>query len=436
MDTREYESRKTLLHLIRSGQSVAAATKAVGRSRSWGHKWWGRFQSTQDWASLRDQPRTPHHQPTQLSASVRQAIRHARSALEAQAHEKAGLGYIGAYAIQAHLRAQNVQPVPSISSVERELRAAGLVRPYHAAAVAVHYPHLCPTQPHELIQADILPRHLTGGNAIACFNAIDVVSRYPSGRQFARRTARNACEFLWAVWQEQGIPRYQQLDNESCFSGGVTHPAVVGQVLHLGLFVGTQLVFSPFYHPQSNGSVERFHQEYARFVWQRESLPDLAAVRQRSRLFFGRYRASGHQRPLQGRSPNDCHPASSSRTIPPDYRLPRSLPSTVGQVHFMRAVTEQSQVRVLNLAWDVPQAQAHQGVWVTLRITLSGATLSVFDAPPDTASRICYITHPFPLHKEVVLLAPPFQPPQHAPHWLAWVSRTLRRLTHSLSTMS
>ncbi len=50
--------------------------------------------------------------------------------------------------------------------------------------------------------------------------------------------------------------------HKGCFSGGFTHPYVLGRVLRLGLLVGIELVYSPFYHPKSNGTVERFHQGY------------------------------------------------------------------------------------------------------------------------------------------------------------------------------
>jgi len=438
MDTQEYGKRKTLVHLIRSGRSVAQAAKEVGRNRSWGNKWWRRFRDSQDWEALRDRPRTPKRQPRKLPSAVREAIRRARSELEAEAEEKDHLGYIGAFAIQARLREWNVCLLPSITSIERELRRAGIAKPRQKVVSAeVHYPHLQPTRPHELNQADILPRYLSGGTAIACFNALDVVSRYPSGRQYASRTAQNACDFLWAVWQEQGIPDYQQVDNEGCFSGGFTHPGVLGKVVRLGLLVGTQMVFSPFYHPESNGTVERFHQDYAKFVWQKETLPDLSAVRQRSALFYRNYRASHHHSQLQGRSPSECHLAQPGRWIPPGFHLPERLPLTAGQVHFIRAVDEHRQVKVLNLDWEVPKAQPNQGVWVTLNLTLSGATLSVFDFAPDAAKRTRLATHPFPLKEEVIPLAKEFQPkrPQQ-PAWFDLATRAVGYLVYRLSTIS
>lgn len=174
-----------------------------------------------------------------------------------------------------------------------------------------------------------------------------MVSRYPSGRQYTRRTAKNACEFLWSVWQEQGIPVYQQVDNESCFSSGFTHAGVLGQVVRLALLVGTQLVFSPFYHPESNGSVERFHQDYVHFVWQKALLPDLPAVRRRSALFYHHYPISCHHSQLQGRSPKECHLAVPGRKIPSGFRLPKRSPLTAGQVHFIRTI------RTMISPWNV-----------------------------------------------------------------------------------
>ena len=431
--TQEYELRKTLVHLVRAGQSPAAAARQLGRSRAWGYKWWARFQVRQCWEDLKDHSRAPRRVSNKLPEAVHQAIRQTRSELEAETHERDGLGYIGAPAIQARLREQGIQPLPSISTIERTLHAAGMTRPHFVQAREVTYPHLNPEVPHQLIQADILPRYLTGGEAVACFNAIDVVSRYPSGRQYARRTAENACRFLLETWREQGLPHYQQVDNEACFSGGFKHPGVLGQVVRLALLVGTELVFSPFYHPESNGYVERFHQDYARFVWERVHLSDHEAVRQRSRRFFSLYRNSQHHSQLRGRSPAQVHREVPTSALPDDFELPKRLPLTAGRVHFIRAVDKQGQVKVLNLQWDVPRAQPGQGVWVTLDIQTSSATLQVFDAAPDAPQRHCLATHPFPLREKVQPAPQPEPPPPTWVRAVVWVAGVASRL---LSTMS
>lgn len=433
----DVELRRTLVHLVRSGKKIAGAAEEVGRSRAWGYGWWKRYAERQDWQALEGRSRRPHHSPRRLSEATYRLVRQARSELEAEAQDPQRLGYLGASAVRARLQESGVAPVPSVSSIERELRRAGMTRPRTKQAVPdIHYPHLQPSRPHQLIQADILPRCLSGGAETACFNAVDVVSRYASGRQYEQRTAANACDFLWQVWQEQGVPEYQQVDNEDCFSGGHTHPHVLGRVIRLALYCGVRLVFSPVYHPASNGFVERFHQEYARFVWQKDCLPDLAAVRQRSALFFSLYRASRHHAELQGQSPASLHAAArAGRTLPPDLRLPNRLPLTAGQVHFMRAVDQNRQVKVLNSLWNVPTAQPGQGVWVTLHLSPRSAVLSVFDDAPDAAQWTCLAKHPFPLKEEVQPLQPAFR--THSPAARpSWLDRLLKPLRLKPSTMS
>ncbi len=416
MKTNEVERRKQFVHLVRSGQNKAQAARIVERSRSWGSKWWQRY-CQEGWQGLEDRSRRPKRHPTRLPEEVRTAIRRVRSELEATASQAEQLGYIGAAAIRGRLQEEGIQPLPSISSIERELRRAGMTHPRRkTTATEIVYPHLRPSRPHELNQADILPRFLSGGEAVACFNAIDVVSRYPTTAQYARRTAQNACAFLWRVWQEQGLPRYQQVDNESCFSGGYSHPYVLGKVVRLALWVGVELVFSPFYHPKSNCFVERFHQDYAAFVWDKVHLADRAAVQKRSALFTRLYRSSRHHSQLAGRSPAECHRSVARRTLPPHLQRPTSLPLTAGRVHFIRATDAQRRIRVLNHEWDVPAAQPYQGVWATLYLSPKKATLSVFDAAPDAPKRRLLAKHPFPLQEEVVPLQPAFRahrPPRH-----------------------
>lgn len=55
----------------------------------------------------------------------------------------------------------------------------------------VIYPRLHPTEPGQLCQSDIVPHFLWGGDAVACFNAINVVSRYPTGQAY------ESADVLW-----------------------------------------------------------------------------------------------------------------------------------------------------------------------------------------------------------------------------------------------
>jgi hypothetical protein len=288
---------------------------------------------------------------------------------------------------------------------------------------------------------DIVTRFLPGGGQAACFNAIDVVSHYPTGQQYASRCSTDATDFLRHVWQQLGIPDYTQMDNEGCFSGGFSHPGVLGKVVRLGLFVGAELVFSPIRHAESNGSVERFHQDYTQHTWDKFDLPDLAAVQQHSSGFFEAYRQSEHRATLQGRCPAQVHFAQPVQPWPVEVQLPARLPLTVGQVHFMRRVDQAQQITLLNLTWAVPKAQPDQGVWATLSLSLQGAKLRVYEAAPDAAQRTCLVQYPFPLTEPVQPLRPEFQRAIPVdPSWFSLVANLFRvafkiPLTVWLSTM-
>ena len=184
--------------------------------------------------------------------------------------------------------------------------------------------------------------------------------------------------------------------------GGYTHAGVLGQVVRLALLLGTQLVFSPFYHPKSNGFVERFHQDYADFVWNKVELPNLSAVHQRSILFFQDYRQSRHHSQLQGHSPAELHNSTPIHPLPDDFAFPKNLPLTGGQIHFIRAVDQQQRIQVLNILWEVPLAQPQQGVWGTINIASQKTTLFIFDEAPDVSSRKMLVQYPFPITEKVM----------------------------------
>ena len=435
MKALEESQRHSLVHLVRSSKTPEEAAQELGKCRSWAYKWWGRYQKD-GWSGLKERPRAPKHQPNRLSEAVRQAICRVRSELEAEAQIPDKLSYIGAYAIHARLRKEKIVPLPGISTIEQVLREAGMTKPRTLKVEhEVVYPHLCPAAAHQLTQVDIVPHYLAGGTSIACFNGIDVVSRYPAGKQYDCKSAGEALDFLVHLWQELGISEYTQMDNEGCFSGGFTHPGVVGRATRLALLVGTQPAFSPFYHPESNGTVERFHQDYSDNVWEKVQLGNLLDVRRHSASFFPRYRHSQHHSALQGQSPAALHFATALRKLPANFKIPEHLPITEGKVHFMRAVSADRKVSIANQHWDVALAHPAQGVWATLHITLKGARLRIYDAAPDAPARRCLAEHPFPLKEPVVPLNPAFRPATPKPSWFQILASLFVRPAQAESTM-
>jgi len=200
-----HQERKTAIHMLRSGIPAIEVAQGLGRSVPWVYKWQSRFES-EGWAGLGGRSRVPKRCPTQLPERVRQSICQARSELEAEAAEQEGLRYIGSGAVRARLEDKGVYPLPSRSSIERVLHNAQMTHPYRGPEEEeVSYPRLRPTMPGQLCQIDIVPHYLKGGQAVACFNAIDVISRYPTGQACERRRSLEAQAFLIHVWEEMGI---------------------------------------------------------------------------------------------------------------------------------------------------------------------------------------------------------------------------------------
>lgn len=397
--------REQALHLLRAGLKTKEVAHQLGRSPQWVRKWSRRFQA-EGWAGLAGQSHTPQQHGTRLPEEVRQAVRQARSELEAAAEHGSGLKYIGGIAIRTRLKALNLHPLPSVRTIERLLQAAHMTHP-RPPQPRIRYPRLRPHRPLQLCQVDHIPRFLQGGAQVYCFNAIDVVSRYPTGQVKRDRRATTAADFLVHVWQTIGIPTFTQVDNEACFSGGFSHPFVLGQCVRLALRVGTELVFSPVRHPQSQGCVERFHQDYQQHVWQDTYLANPTAVQRQAEHFFQLYRHSAHHSALQGQTPHEVHPQLAATALPMDFvRATSKLPLYEGRVHFMRRIDPAGSVAVLNAHWALPPRDPSQGVWVTLALDRQPATLTIYDQPPDVQPRQLLARHPFPL-SEPVLERPP-----------------------------
>lgn len=422
--------RHSLIHLMRSGRSPQEAAAELECSLSWAYKWWGRF-SVAGWDGLKSQSRAPHHHPNRIPGKTEQKILEIRAELEKEAQQPNALSYIGAYAIRGRMLERCLKIIPSVSTIEKILRQAGVTKPRQAQAEPIPvYPHLHIEQPHQLTQMDIVPHYLSGGALVHCFNAMDVVSRYPEGKQYERKSTNQVLDFCLKTFQSIGIAEYTQMDNESSFNGGRTHPYVIGRVPRLMLLVGTELIYSPLYHPESNAYVERFHQDYIKNVWEKTQLQNLAHVRQTSARFFGRYRISRHHSELHGQSPTFLHFASPLRSLPKDFAIPKPLPITEGKIHFMRAVSEDQTIPIFNVNWSARWAQPHQGVWATLSITMHGARLSIYDQAPEVSKRQCLANHPFPLSEPVLPLSAEFQ--KSATNWLP----SFFKLPTKYSTMS
>ncbi|MEW5959472.1 MAG: hypothetical protein AB1801_17245, partial [Chloroflexota bacterium] len=110
-----------------------------------------------------------------------------------------------------------------------------------------------------------------------------------------------------------------------------------------------------------------------------------------------------HHRALAGQTPHQVHTATLATYLAADFQLPKTKqPLYEGRIHFMRAVQPKGNVLVLNSLWTVPQPQEHPTVWVTLEFQVTGATLSIYDAAPDSVQPTCLASYPFPVSEPIL----------------------------------
>lgn len=127
------EQRKTAIHLLRSGRTPRQVADELGRHISWVYKHRKQYDE-EGWAGLNDRSRTPQRVANKSDEATCRAVRQARSELEAEAELPDTLGYIGAPAIQARLRAKGWMTLPSTATIERVIHAAGMTHPHQPQA--------------------------------------------------------------------------------------------------------------------------------------------------------------------------------------------------------------------------------------------------------------------------------------------------------------
>jgi hypothetical protein len=151
------------------------------------------------------------------------------------------LGFFGAEAILASLRARGVEPRPAERTVSRILRRRGVLDGRHR----VRWPPPPPgwylrevaRRRRELDSVDVVEGLvIKGGPQVEVRNAValqgGLVASWPRGE---RVTAKFVVECLVEHWRQFGLPGYAQFDYDTVFQGPHVHPDVVGRVSRLCL---------------------------------------------------------------------------------------------------------------------------------------------------------------------------------------------------------
>jgi putative transposase len=359
----ERRLRRKALRWLCLGRKPGAVAKRLGRSRTWVAKWRTRF-GEQGITGLRSLSRQPQSRPHAWPRGMVRLIVQTRKRLR-----KAPAGLIGARAIRYELKQLLPRrPLPSAATIYRVLQHSRLSTP-PPPSVAVYFPAPSEEVDGSLDAMDWTCRYLEGGTKVYAFHTLNLRTRALHQTLARNKEWRTAQAHVLDAWQNQGIPRFLQLDNDAAFCGGYKVERVVGQFSRLCLYVGVELLFLPFAEPQHNGQVEQLNGLWGGpAFWERHRFGGFGQVCHHSARFVDWYMHHYCPPGLNGATPAQRQRAEHRPRLTATLRraLPSPLPITAGRIHFIRHVQPDGTIRILNEHWRVPMRLADHYVWATL----------------------------------------------------------------------
>lgn len=362
-EKQEWQQRKTAIRLWLKGKSSARILALVSRSRAWLSKWKERYRQY-GWIGLRSESRQPHRSVHAYPPTIRRLIERAYRRVQ-----KRRWGLRGLSVIRRELRVTyRLRPTPSVSTIRRVLRAAGVFkrrRPMKSKAV---YPHPRPTVTYIIQAMDWTERFLSGGAKVYVFHTIDLSTRACTQTIYSDKTAHSVAAHLKKVWKTRGIPQGLQMDNDAAFCGSRRVPHHVGYIVRLCLYVGIEPIFIPVGEARRHGDVEQLHGVWDKAVWQQVHFETVPAAQDFTPQ-FERWSMNECEPPiLKGQTPcavergRPCARLTESRW----QTIPDELPIVAGRIHFIRQVSAEGTIEVLNEHWPISKRLAGHYVWVTL----------------------------------------------------------------------
>jgi transposase InsO family protein len=312
--------------------------------------------------------------------ALRQQIVETRQRLESEGT------FVSAQMIAWELEAQQVEP-PSISTIKRILKVAGLTTPKRRAPKGIKYPAPLAIEPGSVHQVDFVgPRHV---NRIRFYslNAVDVTSARAAAEPVHSRATEHVIPALWNVWTRLGIPSFLQLDNELVFFGNRRYPRTLGQVMRLCMQAGVEMVFIPIREPWRNSVVEKFNDHWNKKFYQRVEIPSFDQLRGESLQFENRHNSTWRYSKLSGRTPNRALTESNVKLRFPDRPTPPSMPfdkPTEGRVSFIRFIRSDLQLEIFGQRFPMPAEATHEYVRATIDVAAGTITVVLHDETIQT----------------------------------------------------
>jgi len=372
MDGREVE-RLLAVQRYRRGERIGAICVSLKRSRSWFYKWLSRAEHEETgWNEERSRRR---RDPGACEEDLRTRIIETRRRLEA-----AGT-FVSAQMIAWELEDQQIEP-PSISTIKRILKVAGLTVPKRRMPKGTRYPAPLAIEPGSVHQFDFVGPRYVGGKRFYSLNGVDVSIGRAAAEPILSRATEHVIPGLWNVWTRMGLPSILQLDNELVFFGNRRYPRASGQMMRLCFAAGVEIVFIPIREPWRNGVVEKFNDHWNRMFYRRAERTSFDAFRSESLQFESRHNSTWRYKKIGGRTPNDALEQSRVDLRFPDRPTPPAMPfdkPTDGRVSFIRFIRSDLSLEIFGQRFPMPPEATHEYVRATIDVSAQRMTVVLHD---------------------------------------------------------
>ncbi|MEV0796296.1 IS481 family transposase [Kribbella sp. NPDC050281] len=241
-------------------------------------------------AALEPRSRRPKSSPSRLADEVRQQAIGVRAALE-----QSGLD-CGPISVHDKMHAMGLEVVPSIASLARIFREAGVARLEPRKKPRAAWRRFVYPAPNACWQLDATEYVLTRGRRCVIFQLIDDHSRYALASHVAwSETSEAAIAVFDKAVAAHGVPQRLLSDNGSALNP--SRRGLLGRfVVHL-MALGVEPITGKPYKPTTQGRNERFHQTLFRYLDKQPLATDLAQLQAQVDTFDHIYNT---QRPHQG----------------------------------------------------------------------------------------------------------------------------------------
>ena len=241
-------------------------------------------------AVLEPRSRRPRSSPSKLTEEVTvQAVR-VRAALEAS-----GLDH-GPISVHDKMRAMGLDPVPSVASLARIFRKAGVARAEPRKKPRSAWRRFVYPAPNACWQVDATEYTLTGGRKCVIFQLIDDHSRYALASHVAwGETTEAAIVVFDKAVAVHGV--LQRLLSDNGVALNPSRRGVRGQLVEHVSRLGVEAITGKPHKPTTQGKNERFHQTLFRYLDKQPLADSLAGLQAQVDAFDHVYNT---QRPHQG----------------------------------------------------------------------------------------------------------------------------------------